>query len=498
MSARDGFEHEVKVTVPTGFELPAFDGFEELSAGSVELAATYWDTADLRLTGWGHSLRQRTASDGSESGWTLKLSGEGSRFALRREVTFDEASATPPPAALDVLRGLVGRSEVVPVAVLTTQRTYRRLRHLDTGSTIEVDDDDVRSTVAGDEGPSFREIEVEFVDGDDVVLRRASKLLRRAGADAADPTPKVARALAGSTVAEAAPVPERPRTVGELVRRAIAEGTRQLLAHDPAIRLAGEENDIHKARVATRRLRSDLKSLIGYCDETRVQGLRKELAWLGGVLGHVRDTDVLVGTLDERAARLTDVDADALAALHARVQAERAEALVTLLDVMRSSRYHGLIADLQRLSVTPPLGDGVDGDAPAKPAARSLTSHSFDRVSRRVRRLPKAAPVEELHEVRKAAKQARYAAELVGPLAHGRTDELAERLTHLQDELGATQDAVTARDWLHHVAADGRDTGEAFLAGRLAEAFTREISTPLSWRGAWKRAAAPGPRRWLR
>lgn len=495
MGRGSGFEHEVKVMAPEGFQLPVFGGFQELSEVTVTLEATYWDTAALHLTGWGHSLRRRTASDGSERGWTLKLSGQGSKFALRREVQFDSDAPTPPAAAIDVLRGLIGRAPLTPVAVLTTRRRARRLRHIESGSTIEVADDEVASRIGGHEGPVFREIEVEAVDGDDAVLRRAAKLLRKAGADVADQTPKIARALDHA----AAPAPFAiPATVGELVRVAIAEGARQLQAHDPAIRLAGEAEDIHKARVATRRLRSDLKTLGRFCDGFRIDGLRRELAWLGDVLGHVRDADVLRVNLEARAAALPDVDPTALAGLQLRLTSERSQALATLLDVMRSSRYAGLLADLTRLAAEPPLRPDVDCDAPSVPAARAVTRQAFRRVRDRVEQLPAGAPTEELHEVRKAAKRARYAAELVAPVAGGRTDALAERLTDLQDALGATQDAVVAVCWLQEAAPATGDTGQAYLAGRLAQSFQHDIDQPTAWLDAWGRAAAAKHRRWLR
>ena len=60
---------------------------------------------------------------------------------------------------------------------------------------------------------------------------------------------------------------------------------------------------MHKARVATRRLRSDLRLLEGELDPVWTRFTRGELKWLGEVLGVVRDIDVLTTTVLEATGR---------------------------------------------------------------------------------------------------------------------------------------------------------------------------------------------------
>ncbi len=497
-------ERELKVEVPDDFVVPVFEGFEELSSSSVQLHATYWDTAGLALAGWGHTLRSRKATDGSEQGWTLKLAGDGDGgevdLAVRREINLGDQADTPPVAALDIVRGIVGHTPIIPVAVINTVRNRRRLRHLTSGTMIEVDDDTVTSQVAGAAGPSFREIEVEVLDGDTVVLKRAAKLLRQAGAAMPDPTPKLLRVLAEQHPTPVLPVRrERPSTVADLVRGAIADGTRQLLIHDPAIRLGAGIEDIHKARVATRRLRSDLQTLGPLCDEFRGEGHRRELAWLATMLGHVRDSDVLGLTLTAKIEEMSNLDPAAVTALQDRLGKQRHSHLAVLLDVMRSSRYHGLISDLNRLAHEPPLRHGVDPETPVERLAQRLTARAFTRLERRIERLGEKPPVAALHDVRKAAKRARYAAELMTPLSQGRTHTLGRRLAKLQDQLGTTQDTITMLAWLSELPINTMDGSEAFAAGAFAQAFSQDIGdTPTNWRRAWAKASRPKHLRWLK
>ncbi|MGD9754151.1 MAG: CHAD domain-containing protein [Acidimicrobiia bacterium] len=489
-------ERELKVQVDPSFVLPRFEGFHQVSATSTELVARYWDTEDRALARRGHTLRHRVAADGTERTWTLKLSGHGSKFAKRRELDLDGDAASPPGSALELTRGLVGRSPLREIAVVRTERTTMTLRD-EAGVTVEVADDVVRSTLAGVEGLSFREIEVELVEGDDAVLERFAAVLTSAGGGRPDPTPKLVRVL--GVVPAAEPLSSRPKTVAALVAGAIGLATEQLLAHDPIIRLDAAAEDIHKARVATRRLRSDLKTLEPWCDAFRVEGLRQELRWLGELLGNVRDADVLPLTIATRAEQLADVDRDAVAIILARLAEDRRRALAVLRDVMGSARYLGLIADLERLAQQPPLRPEVDPELAASKVGRRGLAHAVGRVRKRIERLPADAGLEPLHEIRKAAKRARYAAELTSVLSKGRTDDAAERLADLQDQLGAMQDAVTAHQWLVGQRWPDADWQVAFTAGRLAQSFAADMAVaPTGWRRTWHRATDKHASRWYR
>ena len=92
--------------------------------------------------------------------------------------------------------------------------------------------------------------------------------------------------------------PSRPQhTAGDVVESYIAEQQRVVLAGDLALR---RDNDsvIHKTRVATRRLRSTLRTFRPYFDPARAQALDAELRWYAALLGDVRDRQVLQRRLD--------------------------------------------------------------------------------------------------------------------------------------------------------------------------------------------------------
>src|SRR5947208_8829869 len=117
-------EREAKFEVPDDFDLPSLGRAVERS--SVKLQARYWDTADHRLLRWGHTLRYRLASDGSEDGWTLKLGTPGALAAgsvLDRQESDEPGPPDEPPARLAALiLGTVRGAPLRPVATIEAER----------------------------------------------------------------------------------------------------------------------------------------------------------------------------------------------------------------------------------------------------------------------------------------------------------------------------------------------------------------------------------------
>ena len=74
----------------------------------------------------------------------------------------------------------------------------------------------------------------------------------------------------------------------------------------------------------------------------------------------------------------------------------------------------------------------------------------------------------ELHEVRKAAKRLRYAAESAVPALGADAKELVAAAEQVQEVLGEYQDSVVARQLLRQLAVQVHlDGGNAFSLGRL-------------------------------
>lgn len=498
-------EREVKLDAPPGFELPdltvAAAGRPVAVLPEQHLRATYYDTADLRLARWGVTLRHRTGDDGGAT-WTVKVpAGSGGKVTTRNELEFAGSADDIPAEAVAVLRGFVRGATLGPVADISTTRRRTQVRDGDGNVLLEVADDTVTVGAADSELSRFREVEVELapgVDAGDGLLDDVVERLHRAGAVPGDGTPKVVRALGPGATAppEVEPVVlDRHSTAGDVVRAAIAAAVTRLLRHEVGARLGEDPEDVHQARVATRRLRSDLRTFRSFVDEGWAKGVREELRWLAAALGAVRDADVLLERLRGQAADLPDVDAGGATALLDRLHADRHAARADLLAALASDRYAELVEDLVHAARHPQLTP--DADAPARAALPQVVRGPWKHVRKAVKALGPSPEDAQLHEVRIRAKRARYAAEAVAPVIGKQARRLAAALAEVQSVLGDLQDAAVAESWLR-AAAVGGDQAEAVVVGQLVRVQHEEVaSARRRWRAAWKAAAKKDLRSWL-
>ena len=254
---------------------------------------------------------------------------------------------------------------------------------------------------------------------------------------------------------------------------------------------------MHQARVATRRLRSDLRTFRSLLASDFASSLRDELGWLGAVLGEVRDGDVLLARLRARSAELAaDEQAGAVRVLSA-LENERAAAHTRLVETLASERYLTLLDTLVGAANAPVLRQ----DAAAAPAADVVPeppSPPMAQARKRVRRLGDDPTDEELHEIRIRTKRLRYAADAVVPVVRKPARGLARAAAGLQGALGDLNDAVVAAAWLDHWRKRADDpVGEraaSALAGLEREDAARQRA---NWRVAWEKVAAPELRAWM-
>jgi CHAD domain-containing protein len=491
-------ERELKFVVGADFDVAACGDFgcgvriEPLDL--LHQRATYYDTSDHRLTRNGASLRYR-----DDDGWTVKLAGGSDGALVRSELQIDGGPGDPPEAARDLVAALARRAPLRLAARVDTVRHRFRVRDADDETVAELTDDRVTARVDDRAVVEFRELEVEFVEGvASAFVHAMADALEDAGAGEPQRISKVARALGPRALDAPDLVPpaelDFASTPSDVLRAAISRSTARLLAHDPGVRLGGDAEDVHQARVATRRMRSDLRTFRPAIEADWGESLRDELKWLGGLLGDVRDADVLVDRLEARIAALPGADPAAGDRLLDALRRERVEARDALLAGMRSERYVELIERLLAASRRVPVSvDGADfeldlGDLVAKPW-RKLRDAVHD--------LDDDPPDEELHAVRIRAKRARYAAEAVAPAVGKGAKRFASAVAKVQEVLGDHQDAVVAGRWLHdHIPAGDGDA--AFIAGELVgvEADAANASRD-AWPEAWEAAKRSGLRSWM-
>jgi CHAD domain-containing protein len=486
----EAVEREVKLSMDRHADLPDLRGVVGGSVRQPEqrLIATYFDTFDRRLWRRGITLRHRTGEGPPR--WTMKLPRPTSGDALvRTELEWAGDNERVPQEALNVVSGVVRRAPLEKVAELHTSRIRFRLER-DGASWAELADD--RVTVVGGraDGRRIRQVELEITSsGPDVAYDAGAvvKALRRAGAHP-DPHPKLEKVLGP---------PEQRRPLGrtssaeDVVRQAISAGLDRLLDHDFRIRLAHgdlDPEDVHQARVATRRLRSDLQTLKTLLDPVWVRHVRDDLRWVANALGEIRDIDVLRRDLIEARAsdRLTERLGDA-----------RGPAVEALRQVMTERRYLDLLDRLHAASVRVPAGDGQLAGRKARDVLPELVNRRWKRLRREVRRGGARPRDDQLHQVRKRSKQLRYAAELAIPVIGAAPRRTAKASKALQTLLGEHHDAVVAWQWLSRVD-NGEGTPEAFEVSTLLDREDRRRQRlSRTWRSHYEKLAQPRRRAWL-
>ncbi|MEO5837548.1 MAG: CHAD domain-containing protein [Acidimicrobiales bacterium] len=474
----------MKFRVSETFAVPNLggNGLRHVVDGTRALDTTYWDTADMRLARRGHTLRYRTSEDATNR-WTMALGQRDAPSLLpRREIDGEGAPDIPPDAFVDALLGVTDGRALMAVARMRSEQHQASVEDAEGRRLLTIEDDRVAIVERNRTTGSFREVSVAVAHDSHGkrALRRAIRRLRDNGAGEPDSVPTLKRAVGSIAQRETAALPG-DATVEELVQFSVRDGLDQLFAHDPAVRLDLGPEDIHQARIATRRLRANLRTLRPLLDRRTVDYLRHEIRWAGQLLGEVRDLDVLRASFTRslehapisRGSEVIDA-----------VKAERAAAHCDLVAAMRSPRWQTMLRLLDAAAVLPPLRATIAPTDDAGEAVPRLLRKSW----RRLERCVADAPVRPngWHEVRKAAKSTRYAAEILEPLLGGATHQLARDTERIQTELGRTQDDAVARAWLDD---HGRTGSLHSTTQRMARHYDGPSGgKPRHWKKLWQSA----------
>lgn len=468
-------EIERKFDVEQSFVLPdlsavpgvtGVDGPEER-----QLEAVYQDSPDLRLARARVTLRRRTG--GPDAGWHLKLpSVDGARLELHAPL--GRAGARPPAKLLAPVAAVLRGAAAAPVAILRTRRLATLLRGDDGRVLAEVADDEVTATaLAAAEGEpattlTWREVEVELVDGEPALLDQVGGALTAAGARPSGSASKLARVLADRLRAVDGVGPKLPKkpTAGDVVLSALRAQIADLQEADLRIR-TDRPGGVHKMRIACRRLRSTLAAFRPVLDRSRTEPVRDELKWLGGELSEARDGEValehLRSVVEAQPVELV------LGPVVARFQQQQIKQAAAGRErsqrTLSSKRYLTLMAVLGGLLDDPPLTPASRRQA--GPVLRKALRRSSKRL---VARMDLAADGEitHLHDVRKAAKRVRYTAEIAGPVVGRSAEKLRKRMKEVHQTLGLLADTVPTREWALRLGTAAHAAGEtAWTYGRM-------------------------------
>ncbi len=196
---------------------------------------------------------------------------------------------------------------------------------------------------------------------------------------------------------------------------------------------------LHDFRVAIRRFRALLRIFKRRLADTSAPLLYKSYSEICSTLGPFRDTDVWIDFLSA-ATRKQAVDRSSTRTLLREERAKRENGMRNLRRFLTGREWTTTRRKTVFLLNTALVRTPQDGvDEPLRPfAARQLKRH-LSRLAAMSAPSEKTAP-EEIHELRKACRKARYCAEFFAPIFGGPVRNMANRLKNITTSLGTLHD----------------------------------------------------------
>ena len=266
-------------------------------------------------------------------------------------------------------------------------------------------------------------------------------------------------------------------SVRALVGDYIAEQCTVIINSEAELR-AGE-NVVHTTRVAARRLRSTMRVFPDFFDASEAVHLEEELVWWAGLLGSLRDLDILA---QRQAALLAGLPAELIlgpvaSTIQTELAVRRKQAADAVVEALDSVRFRKLIGLMHRWRSDAPFTSATDASPNAiNPMIKKAKKKAGKRLTMAVAARRAGEPSDELfHRARRATKRYRYAVEAAQPLWGSKADKIISERKDLQDLLGNHQDGIVSAGFLREIGARrGIRSGQnGFSYGVL---YAREIA----------------------
>jgi CHAD domain-containing protein len=355
-------------------------------------------------------------------------------------------------------------------------------------------------------GPGQRLLTAALLEGEEAALQHLGTYLRdRIGLlPVAQDLPALGLAALGR-LEPGGPAPQglgvsAADSLGAAARKVVAQQALKMRANTEGTLEDLDPEYLHDLRVATRRLRSALRLFGPALGPRRAESLRGELAWIGRLLGAVRDLDVFIANLRVQEARLGE-SAPVAALLARELEERRVPARDALVSALSGRRYEALIRRLEALGASPPprTARGL-ARLPVAQVGPAMIQKANRRVLALGRSVTGTSPHEQLHRLRILFKRLRYACEFYRE-AFDDLEPFIRAMVRFQDCLGEHQDAVVAMGRIRSLAADLAERGkippEALLdLGALLQ-VQREIAAErrLGLQALWEKFDRPAVRR---
>lgn len=478
-------EIELKLSLPEGEVArfrrdPMIHRLKQGRAVNKPLLAAYFDTPNLSLKSARMALRIR--QEGRLRVQTLKIATKGSATGIQVRGEFNAKTNRNSPdialieseAARCALLKAIGRTkddnsapestvlELIPVFTTDVRRTIWTLA--DGTDAVEVCLD-LGTIESGGKSVLIREVELELKRGSEAfLLDIADTFSERYGCRVFSDS-KAARGY--GLFSPSTPTPrkagklrlEPDQSVWEAFQAIVGEGTDQLFANEPAVRLGQDVEGVHQARVAVRRMRAALSAFRSVLPDDYRIPLNKDLRWVGNMLGPARDWDVFIDeTLHavlKRSGRSPALDRFAERCGEARKRGYRRAR-----KGLNSARYGRLQLSLIRVPYT--AAPTLEAERPIGEFAGALLDERLRAVQTTAGRDPSLLDEVSLHALRIDIKKLRYAIEFFGNIyVADYVKPYRSALKRLQECLGGLNDAAVHTAMLQAMNAPDRPVSKS-------------------------------------
>ena len=443
------------------------------------VVSTYFDTPQHLLRQSEASLRVRDKAGKLEQ--TIKIRADGVPGMQNfEEITLPLERPEPDLMAFDraLLKRLASRPgnlNVQPVFTTDVERTTANLSRGKTKFEIAIDIGSVTNHSGTYRKQDICEIEFELVKGDPAVMLGAalelaeSHELRPAYLTKAQRGYALARPSLRPRFRKANKVKLNPDlSVGDSFLTIVSEALSHLHDnHQPT--LDGDPGGIHQSRVAIRRIRAALRAFKKVLPYDKRKAFNGEFRWLQQRLAPARDWHVF---MDETLANIAgDFPAASAEVSKLRRYAlnERRRTMTESAELLVSRRYTRLLLNFQRWLIELEDNHPDVFSAPLLPFAESVLAKTRRDFLQDPKPLSRYNP-DELHEVRKRGKKARYATEFFAFLWTGPdVAPYLKTMEKIQDQLGYANDAFVARHLLALIPPRSLDADSIMLVNHWSE-----------------------------
>ena len=257
-------------------------------------------------------------------------------------------------------------------------------------------------------------------------------------------------------------------TVAEAARKAIAFGVESITLNQAAAE-GGDAEPLHQLRVASRRMRASIELFSGIIYASQLKIVRRDIGWILGQAGAVRECDVTAALLKDRAEKIEPELAESIEPMLAVLSERRKSEHAVLYEMLASKRFRAFTLKMSRPAIKK-IGSARTLGAAAGQLMRTIARGAMHFGSN----LDNESPAGRFHKLRVRIKRLRYALEMLKALGGKRHKKTLARLEELQESLGLYHDVTVASAWLHQYAETAAAPAKTVLAaGALIQSLAR-------------------------